>query len=478
MGFLGKVEKQIQEHRLIAENGAVLAAVSGGADSVALLYALHFFSRPLKFRLAAVHLNHGLRGAAAEADADFVRQLCWRLGVPCRMERAAVRQQAERNGISLEMAAREARLEVYRRAMRAEGAQAIATGHHADDQVEQFLLKAARGSGLRGLAGMPSLQRMGDLTLIRPLLDVTHAEAVAFLQRHGLRWREDVTNQENGPLRNRLRNRLIPELEEQLNPAFRASVLRTMRILQADEAWISGLAELYLKSVVSTSGGTIFGDRLERYPLAARRRMLMSWMVRCGVPEALMDFTLVERVEQLSRHRQGSRYIQVGAELRVVNQYGKLRVCAVPEDRPAGFSVTLEPGVETWLPGEGLLVSAQTGCGVLKDTASRPGEFPARASVRLDRADNAPIRVRSLRPGDRIAPFGMEGTRKLQDVLTDLKVPAEERAHLPVFECRGEIIWLPGYRISRHWKLDGPQDRALHLAVHRQPPVESVPENS
>lgn len=465
MGIIGTIRDAIETQGLIEKNQRVIVGVSGGADSVALLYVLHFLSPRLGFQLAAAHLHHGTRGADSDADMQFVQDLCWRLGISCYTREVDVPKRAKRNRCSLEMEARAARHGFFADLLQRRHADAMVLAHTSDDQAETFLLKLARGAGMRGLAGMNASQMLHGFRVVRPMLGVSRSEIESFLNHHHLSWREDASNADPKFKRNVVRHELLPFLEEKLNPNMRQTLLRTMDLLRDEEVWLSSIAESYLKSVSSATGDLIFGDRLSVYPLAARRRVIVDWLLKNDVPAEVVDFERVRQVDELMQSQEGSRYIQIADSLRVVNQYGKLRVCQVRRSEDEAFETELDMGGVTWVPRCGLELKVEAGQGFVKDVARSIGEYPATAAIDLKKVGDKKLRVRSIRAGDRMRPLGMQGSRKLQDILVDAKVPRELRRALPVVVCDDEIVWLPGYRISEDWKVCGRTAASWHLTL-------------
>ncbi len=419
MNLIEKVKAAIEREGLIPEGATVIVGVSGGADSVALLHILH----RLGYALIAAHLNHSIRGAEADADEQFVKELCAKLGVECVTQKTDVPALAKAKGISLEMAAREARHNFFRSQVESRRSKAvIALGHHADDQLETFFLRAARGTGPGGLGGMRVFQTLENLTLIRPMLGIRRAEiihppshgsgATGWLVDEGLEWREDASNADETIPRNIVRHQILPILGK-LNERAAENILRTMEILRDEE------------------------DHPEK---AARRREIRDWLVEQGVTPT---FDAVEQLILFSEKKEGTQFLDLEG-LRIINEYGVLKV-----------------GQASCLSGQaGSLsyvgrVRIQEGVGILRG--------PWEASVSLAKVAGREVTVRPVRPGDRMEPYGMEGSKKLQDIFTDLKIPKAQRENWPVVECGGEIIWLPGYRIARGWELSSDSKPALHL---------------
>jgi tRNA(Ile)-lysidine synthase len=439
----------------------ILVAVSGGADSVALLHSLHQVAKPRRWRLTVAHLNHGIRGKKANDDAAFVEAMARRLRIPCVVGRARVPALAKRKGISLEMAAREARYAFLVRTARAVKADVMATAHTADDQVETILLKLVRGAGRGGLSGMAAQSLIEGFPLVRPLLDVSRGEIEAFLRERGLSWREDESNQDTAFLRNRVRHELLPFLEKKFNPRIRETVLRTGEVLGAEDEWMDEMARGILKDGQSVEPGKLSG-----YPLAARRRVIRLWLVQQGVPAAGLDFESIARVEALLGRCQGSQTVELAGGWQVQRQYDRVLVKKTPplrgEGKPVESVRVKIPGV-TLMRALGVRIIVTLAPGLVKTRGAGPGAFPAQATLSAKVLEQGGLWVRPGKAGDRMAPFGMKGTRKIQDILVDAKVPRAARAKIPVLVCEERVVWLPGYRIDRKWAVD--DEGAMNLQV-------------
>ncbi len=266
-----------------------LIGISGGRDSVALLHGMrsHGYAR-----LVVCHLDHELRGRASRGDAAFVRRLAENMQLPYEMERADVRSIAETTRKSLETAGRIARLEFFTRVARRRRCPTIFLAHHADDQVETFLLRLFRGAGGRGLGAMREASQIGKLRLVRPLLGVWRSEIDEYIAKHGLKFREDASNTDLVARRNRLRHALIPRLEKQFGRNLRASLWRAAQI-QGDE-------DVALEALLpneSANSENLTVAELRALPVALQRRLLLRWLRARGISEP--GFDAVERVRSL-----------------------------------------------------------------------------------------------------------------------------------------------------------------------------------
>ncbi len=467
--MLKKIGETIRQHRMLVPGQHVLVAVSGGADSVALAYALHHLESRFRLRLTIAHLNHGIRGGAADADAHFVRELAWRLGLPCVVEKTDVPRLAREQSISLEMAAREARYRFLVRTAQAHHCSVLATAHTADDQVETILLKLARGTGPQGLSGIPYVAEREGVVIIRPLREVTHREAVHFLRRHGLAWREDASNKDLDFLRNRVRHEVLPLLESRLNPGIRGALLRTAAILREENAWFDSIARDLLQCCVDDAHFHVLkADMLGREPLAARRRIVRLWLMANGVDPEIVDFTALDRIEGLIRDLRGTREAPLGGGWTIVARYKTLTLERGARTQAAPFRQLLAVPGETLVAERGLRITVQRERGRAGGgEQARVGHYPADVWLGAGAVGRSALVLRSWRPGDRIRPLGLGGSKKLQDIFTDEKVPRHQRSAVPVLECRGEVVWVAGYRVARGWEVQGARGPSLRVRVER-----------
>ncbi|MDZ8118835.1 tRNA lysidine(34) synthetase TilS [Pontiella agarivorans] len=428
MNLPSLINKKIEAHQIRSCEADIVIGVSGGADSTALV---RIFSI-LKVPCTLAHLNHQLRGAESDADEAFVRKLAKDTGFPVVVKSVDVETLAAETGQSIEMAARQARHAFFAEF----GHAVIVLAHHADDQAETFILKLARGAGPAGLCGMPVFQTLEQLRIFRPMLDVPRSDIVQWLEENKFSWREDASNADEHFLRNRVRHRILPLLERELNPGIRDTILRTMDILRAENEW--------MEEAVNDAQWPI-----NHLPLALRRRYIRAWLFNQGAEEA--GFETIDRILQLLKNTSGTAIYELNDRQRVIIEYGKPRF----EERGSPAPKIL------WE------ISTRSANGWTRDN-SRIGDARAEAAVSARKLGGRPVEVRMIRPGDRIAPLGMEGSRKLQDILTDLKIPRAQRKQLPVVVCQDEIIWVPGYRIARGWAVENPNASSVLLKIEQK----------
>jgi tRNA(Ile)-lysidine synthase len=252
-----------------------LVGVSGGRDSMALLFGLHSLGFE---KLIVCHLNHCLRAGAADADSALVCAAARKLRYAFELGEADVRRHAAQEKLSLETAARELRYVFFRTCAKAHNCNRIFLAHHADDQIETCLFNFLRGSGAAGLGGMKPLAHAHGLEIVRPMLGLTREEIIAFVAERGISYYEDLTNASLAHTRNRLRNQVIPEIERALGSSFRAAILRAAEILREEESWMASLVPEVEKTLCCTT--------LRKMPPALRRRIVLRWLREANVPES------------------------------------------------------------------------------------------------------------------------------------------------------------------------------------------------
>jgi tRNA(Ile)-lysidine synthase len=471
----------IQRHKLLAAGDRVLVAVSGGPDSVALLDVLHRLCGRLGIELALAHLNHSLRGEAADEDERFVRGLAkrYKLRHRCRKEDVAARRRAR--GGSLEEAARTARYRFLRQAAAELGANVLALGHTASDNAETLLMNLLRGAGLRGLAAIPIARPEGALRLIRPLLEVTRPEVLEYLAGRGLEFRTDSSNADVELTRNRIRHELLPQLAAQYNPSVGPLLARTAEqlrdVAELVDAQVQRAVERFVEPV---EGGFALPLRAVRQmPRAVRTELL-----RRLVAERFGRVLGPEQVRTLDRF-----FVDPAAPHPSI---GRGLSCEVVFDRVLLRRARAEPqheAVEVAVPGLTVHPSldAELAASLVPPSPGRPRHDGTRSSLAelwrrveagealdvtqdfdADRVlgtereagrDALVLRVR--RPGDRMQPIGLDGVKKVQDIFVDEKLPAAVRGKVPLL-CRGDdVLWIPGYRIADDCRITDRTERLL-----------------
>jgi len=472
--MLRRVQQTIIERGLIRPGLKIVAGVSGGADSTALLYALWFLQDKLKFRLYAAHLHHGLRGREADQDARAVEMMCTRLNVPLMVKKEAVYATRKLGGISFEMAAREARQDFFRDVLKKYRADAVAVAHTRNDQAETVFMRILQGTGIEGLGGIHYRNEpVPGLPVIRPMLDVSRSMIEEFLRRHQLGWREDRTNRDQQYLRNKIRLAILPHIESLGFPHVSQSLIRLAEIMREESALIGRQAPVLLKKSQSgKNDGSLNVDNVSKLSTAEQRRVIRLWLVSCGLGERPADFSVIERTRRLLLHgREESHSLQINEMYQVMRKSGRMQF---RKNHREQVSSTMDP-IRLNIPGKtiigqsGLVVSVNACHGFVR-TEQKIGAFPATLYMKRENKCIPELVLRSRRKGDSMTPTGMTGRVSVKELMINAKVPAEERASVPVLVSGDEVVWVAGYRVSADHAVTGPRSPAWKLVIERKKP--------
>jgi tRNA(Ile)-lysidine synthase len=485
------IPSKIEASDLIPQGGHVVVGLSGGPDSLCLLHGLLSLSQRLRMTLSAVHVNHGFRPVAADEDQSFVENICrqWRVKLHC--ECLDVMKLAEELNQTPEEAGRTARYRAFDVAARevaltVTGSVCIAVAHNMDDQAETILMRLLRGTGTLGLAGIPSLRvSEAGYPIIRPLLTVRRQEIEAYCQNHGLHPRKDHTNEETRYHRNSLRLELLPLLREKYNPSIMDALFRLGQIAAEDRD--------YFETAVSSTLGAMERDgslraegvmkisvglaQLRAVHPALRRRLILRIFARIRLKQDI-EMVHLNTAEAIIKKGETGKVAEFPAGYRLRISYAE----AVFEGRepgvgdliggqtdggriPAAFFLSLEnlptagfAFAESHLP---MKMEAERLC----EMGGEEGRHVVSFDLDALREDVTALCLRPRRPGDRIYPAGMEGSRKIQDIFVDRKIAREKREKLLLLAAGDEILWIPGIRKSRSYAVTETTRHILRLRV-------------
>jgi tRNA(Ile)-lysidine synthase len=505
-----KVIDFIQRYSLISRKEIVVVGISGGADSVCLLHVLTKWRRGLGIRLHIAHLNHQLRGAESEADAEYVSNLAGSLGIPSTIDRQDVAAYRTERKCSIEEAARELRYAFLARVAREVGANRIAVGHTRDDHVETILMHILRGTGITGLCGLAPCSPMAydsqgtplrasslslrakrsNLLVIRPLLDITREETASYCQEHQLDPRIDSSNLSPSFFRNRLRLHLLPLLR-QYNPSVDQALLRLADIAKEDNAFIEQQTSGVWDEVARQENNTVYLDKkqIASLPLALQRHLLRVAVTKLAGDVRDIEASHIEAARSLL-NKPASKRISLPHGLICHGGYNELVITRLPSVIATSHSVIAS---EAWqsqlppcpfppLPGEfPLKVPGKTVCpgwkviaSVVRERVASPSSRGALGTSERTCQSNlvahfdfhktgTALSVRQRRPGDRFQPLGMNMPKKLYEFMVDAKIPRSWRGHIPIVCSPQQIIWVVGWRIDDRVKTAEASKEILRL---------------
>lgn len=451
-----RVARAIRRRALWTADDRVAAAVSGGADSVALARLLNELAAGAAWQLAGlIHVNHGLRGAESDADEAFCLALADNLGLPIDVTRVDVAAYAARERRSVEASARELRYAAFEAAAARLGATVVVTGHTADDQAETVLLRLFRGAGLRGVSGI----RWRRGLYARPLLEERRPVLREYLAGAGAAFREDSSNRDLAIPRNRLRHGLMERMATEW-PGAVSALARFAELAAEDEARLSGEAASSGVRVLSAPDGVeLQRGALTALPPAVGRRVLRDAIEAAGGRATHRDIAAAWRLCRSTRVRARLEWHRVGIEID-----GPVARVRAPRVRLA-----IAGDYELAVPGRVLIRETGTVIRASLLTGDDRPEVTGGAAVLQLAALNLPLTIRGRRPGDRFHPLGAPGSRKLQDVLVDRKVPADARDEVPVVVDRdGEIVWVAGLVIAHRCRVTRPAAGMVKLEVDKK----------
>ncbi len=464
--LLTALRATVARYSLLAPGQTIVVGVSGGPDSTALLHALAASRAEWQITPVAAHLNHGFRGAEADADADYVAALAASLNIPARIERADVPALRRRQHLSAQEAARNVRHAFLRRVAAEVGAERIALAHTRDDRIETVLLNLLRGTGLEGLNGFPP----SNLPLIRPLYDASRAQVEAYCAAHALQPRHDSSNNHLDYRRNRLRTELLPYLTAYYNERVGDAILRMADLAAADNAVLEEAAAQAFSDVaasVTAEEIVLEAAALIHLPLALQRRVLRSAITQVRGHLQNVGQEMLERVLEAGAQGQKQQITLPVAEVGTVYLLCEDSVVRIvrqtPRAEPLPWQCELIVPGRTPLPRAGVMLEARW-CRLQAEAAALAAEV-THPPTDLGRSTRTgplyawfalkdvvlPIVARSWQPGDRMRPRGLGGSKKLQDLFTDHKIPAALRPRVPVLVeagGAGRILWVVGLTLD------------------------------
>lgn len=474
MSLEERVLHNAQERCRISPESPLVLGVSGGADSLCLLDVLHRAG----FNLIVAHFNHRLR-PEAESEADWVRAQAQQRGLRVELGQGEVLALAKEQGMSVEEAAREARYSFLFSVAHQVHAHAVAVAHTASDQVETVLMHLIRGTGHKGLTGMPYrgfLNQFSTTTpLVRPMLSIWREEVLAYCHERGLTWLEDPSNRDVRFTRNRLRNEVLPLLK-QVNPRVEEAIWRLSTLLaEEDDVFENAFQQAWNQCVLEQSSKQIVLSRERVQTLSpALQREVLRWSLSLLRPALRdLDFDTVNRAMQFVQQPTQSRHIHLvaGLGLRLEGEHlivdDETFVQSLPSDFP---QMPLQAQYVLPVPGSlvlpnGWSIEVQR-VDVLPDSWDEVSRWEAFISG--DALGEA-FEVRPFRPGERFQPLGMGGkSRKISDFWVDVGLPRRLRSGWPLVFAQDEVVWIPGFRLDHRWRVT-PETRSVYrLQIRRE----------
>ncbi|MDD2430260.1 MAG: tRNA lysidine(34) synthetase TilS [Firmicutes bacterium] len=445
---------------------SVVAAFSGGADSVALLHLLWRLEKEKAISLSAVHIEHGIRGRSSLDDAEFAKKICEKLVVPLEIVHISVPDYVEKHsGISVEEAARVLRYRALKERARSVNSNLLLFGHHSDDQVETILLNILRGSGISGLRGIPKTRKDEEFYYFRPLLGFSKKDILDYCKSYSLEYVEDETNFEADYKRNRIRLELLPILET-YNPSIKNALLKLSQTASETEDFINEkMAEVMPQAKRCDKYLAFDLKDYDKMPTTFRKQYLRNLVKE--ITGNFPDYSTTVALEQIAENQAGSRYLRLSSRLVVSREYDMVYLAK-------DFEFLPEPKFLFNKDENGLYSLGD--CNVHRDWQIKV-EFVTEELVDLRKSTPyletldekkllRPLMLRTRKAGDVFYPLGAKGPKKLKDFFIDLKIPKRIRGRIPlVVDANDQIIWVVGFRISDLVKVDENTEKYLTLRI-------------
>ena len=463
-----KIDKNL--NRLISSKDKVLVGVSGGPDSICLLYVLHEFSKTKHFSLAVAHINHMARGDESKSDAEFVAHISKKLELPFFLKEVDVHKEGIKLKRSFQEAARIIRFQFFEEILKEIAGTKIALGHSADDQVETILLNIIRGTGLKGLVGMPQIRG----NIIRPFLQIYRKEIECYLEERKIPFRNDYSNNDTKYLRNKVRKELIPCLEV-YNPAIRKNLNEMSQILEDDNFLLSQMTrEIFNQNLCfkENKQGQIVWDieKFMAYPVALKRRLIRETFFRISGEIQGITALHVEQTLNLFYTPKTGKILNLPKNVTVDCSYSSISFKQVFKSNKKTFlgqkmfaTSILIPGI-TQLENGDIQVQTQI-IEKVADFSSLNSKIEAFFDMEKT---GSKLKFRFFREGDRFIPLGMSGSKKLKSFFNDKKVPQNIRSRIPILtNDKDDIIWVYGQRIAHFCRVTDKTKKMLYIQGNR-----------
>ncbi len=455
--FIKKILSTIQKYNMLSYGDHVLIGLSGGPDSVCLLFVLNKLKSPFKLKISAIYVDHGLRPEEIPEEINFCQKICDTLDLNFYTQKINVKEFAEREKINLQEAARILRYEVFDQLSLRIKANKIALGHNADDQAETVLMRLLRGAGPGGLSGIPPVRKK----IIRPLIEMEKKEIENFLKENKIQYLLDSSNMKLEYMRNKIRHLLIPVIKE-ISPQATKIISKTADILREENDYINVAVTKALMRLMSRKTDQkveLFCNPLEVLNIVILRRAL-----RVAIDSVRdlrgIEFDHIEDIIKLIKNGKPGDRIYLPKGIRAIKGYSTIIITTEPPQKLSTYQIH-DPNREIFLKESSMILEIRE---IPIDKVNDYGNGKNLTYMDAEKV-KFPLIIRSRKEGDYFYPLGFGKRKKLQDFFVDEKVPREERDLVPVIESEGKIVWIVGYRLDDRFKIDHNTKKCLQIKV-------------
>jgi len=446
---------------MLRSGDRVVVGVSGGPDSMALLYVLNQIKKKYSLVLKIAHLNHGFRGKEAQKEAQFVEDIAQKLEIPCEVEAFDVPAYKKKSSLSSQEAARVIRYQFLEEASKQFNASKIALGHNADDQAETLMMWLIRGTGLKGLSGIPPVR---EGVIIRPLIETTRDEVEAYLKGRDIPFVIDSSNQKTDYLRNRLRHEIFPLLKKYYNPQLVKSLVHTASIISRENEYLEGISKGILEDIIVSKDSdsvVIDGMGLLALPLAIQLRCLRGALGQVKGDLRRIGFAHLYDILKIVSSNEPNKVLKLPDGIRVEKSYHHL-IVTHHQNVPLPFHYQFKS-----IPDQ--VNIKEIGKEIQFETL-KGNDYPIhKESAHIAYLDGGkvsmPLTIRNAKPGDRFQPLGMKGEKKIKDFFIDEKVPIRERKRIPMLFFGDMLGWVVGMRINHRLRINKETRKVLRIEI-------------
>lgn len=442
MEFLQQINKIIVKEHLIQEGDRVLLGISGGLDSTTLLFVLRDIQKKISFDLGLAHINHSLRGKESERDELFIKKLARMFSLQAHINNVDAKNYSRLHKLSIQHAGRELRYDYFNKIASEHNYNKIAIAHNLDDQVETFLLRALKGTGLRGLSAIP----MKRDKIIRPFLYTYRSQIAEYARQHSITHVEDSSNEKTLYERNFLRKEIFPVLEK-LNPAYKDKLFFLLQDIVEVNRFFEKHSQAFLKNNLNNKEGEPFLDIDTLNVIDSETKFrVISDIITSLEPRFVLLREHFHQIQKLLSSKKPNLISTLPFGIKVKKTYNHLFFTKKPSPTPIEGTFTLSIGQNIL---KSLMLKLK-----LSHTQKLPAHFPINKNIAyFDFEKVGNMSMRTFIPGDRFIPLGMDNTVKLKDFFISQKIPKEERRSFPLLLSDNIIIWIVGLRIDERFKI-------------------------
>ncbi len=456
--MIDELKKTIKKFNMLEYGERVLVGVSGGPDSVGLLYVLIELSREFKLSLNIIHFNHNIRKRESKKEEEFMQRLSDNIGIPLIIEQLDVLKHVEEEKLGIEETSRNLRYAELTKLVSKLGVKKVALGHTASDQAETVLMRILRGSGPAGLSGIPAVRPLTEnVKIIRPLINIFKYDILNYLHDNKISFCIDSSNNSSVYFRNKVRLKLLPYLERNFDKNVARKLLNISDILREENEYLNSVTDKAVKYIVTKKGNKISIDfrGLLKYNKYLRRRI---------IHRVLEGKTTLKNIDAVIEFAEAAG---TGAKISLPGYIVKKDYKELVFAEPVKKKVIEEFSYKLKFPGRTKITQLSLGIstGILRKNPVFGGD---RYTVYFDaeKIDANGLIIRSRRKGDRFRPFGSSGSKKLKDFFIDEKIPVDKRDEIPLLVSRNEILWIPGIRQANNARITGSTRKILKVKIN------------